>query len=271
MRSTPPGSTPPSPTLPETRRLQHLRGRLGIPILVGWLLPLWLPLLLTACGEEHRPQGRISGRVLFEGEAPEAKALDLSPAPICASLHDVPVLDAKVRVGAEGGLAGAFVLLRNAPTDSAPPPPEEPVVLHQRGCRFEPRVLGVRAGQPLVVRNEDPTYHNVVAEPESNPGFDLSQPFEGMESRFVFEQPELMIPVRSEAHPWMEAWLCVVDHPWFAVTGDDGGFALEAVPPGDYVLEVWHEELGRREARVSVAPEQAARVEVTFPTPTSGI
>lgn len=260
MRSTPPGLTAPPPAPPVTRRPRVFRSRLRVHALV----PLLLPLLWTACSEKPPVGGGVSGQVLFDGEAPESEVLDLSPAPICASLHDGPVLDRKIRVGPDGGLAGAFVVLRNVATDAAPPPPEEPVVLRQRGCRFEPRVLGVRAGQPLVVRNEDPTYHNVVAEPEVNPGFDLSQPFEGMESRVVFEKPELMIPVRSEAHPWMTAWLCVVDHPWFAVTGDDGGFSLEPVPPGDYTLEVWHEELGWREAQVTVAPGEPVTVDVHF-------
>jgi hypothetical protein len=241
--------------------LRNLGSRaLRVPV----LMLLLSPLLLTACGERPPVRGSVSGRVTFEGEAPKPEDLDLSSAPICASLHEGPVPDRKIRVGPEGGLADAFVVVENPPAGAVPPAPEEPVVLRQRGCLFEPRVLGVRVDQPLVVRNEDPTYHNVVAEPEVNPGFDLSQPFEGMESRMVFEQPELMIPVRSEAQPWMKAWLCVVDHPWFAVTGEDGGFVLEDLPAGDYTLEVRHEVLGRRQVSVTVPPGGTAEVTVAF-------
>jgi len=235
-----------------------------VPLVLSFVLPTLLSSLLLACGEAAPERGRIAGRVLFQGSPPDAAPLDMSSVPVCESLHDGPVTERSLVVGAEGGLAQTFVVLRGITADAAPAPPEEPAVLTQRNCLFEPRVVGVQVGQPLLVRNADPTYHNVVAEPEANPGFDLSQPFEGMESRVVFEQPELMIPVRSNAHPWMEAWLCVVEHPWFAVTGEDGSFSLDSVPPGDYRLEVRHEELGRQETPITVTTDQTTEVELAF-------
>ena len=56
-----------------------------------------------------------------------------------------------------------------------------------------------------------------------------------------------MIPVKCNIHPWMKAYVGVVSHPYFAVTGDDGSFELKDLPPGDYTIQVWHEKYGTQE------------------------
>ena len=75
---------------------------------------------------------------------------------------------------------------------------------------------------------------------------------------------ELGVAFECNLHPWMKAWVCVVDHPWFTVTGEDGVFVLQGVPPGDYVLEAWHEKFGKKTAKVSVPPGGNAEATLTF-------
>lgn len=239
----------------------------GRPPLLALLILAVAGLGLQACSPGTGEQGvRVEGRVVHGGEAPEAEALDFSSAPTCASLHPDPVEVRDLRLGPAGGLADALVVLRGLAAQ-APPPPQEPVVLEQRGCLFHPRMVALRAGQPLLVRNLDPTYHEVVGEPEENPAFDLTQPFEGMETRLIFESPETMIRVRSGVHPWMEAWISVLPHPWFAVTQENGGFVLEGVPPGEYRLEVHHGELETvvRDLTVAAGEEAVSGLEVEVP------
>jgi hypothetical protein len=62
----------------------------------------------------------------------------------------------------------------------------------------------------------------------------------------------------------MKAWVAVLDHPYFAVTGEDGSFDLRGLPPGEYTLEVWHEKLGTVDQRVTIEPKQAAHADFTM-------
>jgi uncharacterized protein (DUF2141 family) len=85
-----------------------------------------------------------------------------------------------------------------------------------------------------------------------------------MESRKQFTQQEVMIPVTCEVHGWMQAYIGVIDHPYFAVTGDDGSFTLQGLPPGTYTLEAWHEKLGTKTMQVTVAAQESKQADFSF-------
>ena len=73
-----------------------------------------------------------------------------------------------------------------------------------------------------------------------------------------------MIPFKCNVHPWMKAYVGVLSHPFFAVTGDDGSFTLKGLPPGDYTLEAWHEKLGTQEIKVTVAAKDSKSADFAF-------
>ncbi|HUF51788.1 MAG TPA: carboxypeptidase regulatory-like domain-containing protein, partial [Longimicrobiales bacterium] len=137
------------------------------------------------------------------------------------------------------------------------------------GCVYEPHVLGVRAGQEFIIRNSDPLLHNVNAAPTTNRTFNIGQPRAGMETRRSFTQPEIMIPVTCQVHGWMESYIGVLDHPYFAVTSADGSFRLENLPPGTYTIEAWHEQYGTQTQTVTVAAQQTGQAEFTFSAATA--
>ena len=114
------------------------------------------------------------------------------------------------------------------------------------GCRYIPHVLGIQVGQTLNIVNSDPTLHNIHAIPEVNQEFNMGQPIQGMQFERTFDNVEVMVPMRCDVHGWMNSYIGVLDHPYFAVTAEDGMFDISALPPGDYVLEAWHEALGTR-------------------------
>ena len=76
--------------------------------------------------------------------------------------------------------------------------------------------------------------------------------------------PEVMIRVKCNIHSWMHAWIGVVDSPYFAVTGSDGKFDLTNLPPGNYTIEAWQEELGTQQQQVTVPPQGKSDIAFTF-------
>ena len=127
-----------------------------------------------------------------------------------------------------------------------------------------PRVIGVRTGQTLAVKNGDPVSHNIHPMPKNNREWNEQQSPESPEAEHRFGRPEIMIPVKCNVHSWMHAFIGVVAHPYFAVTGPDGSFEWSNVPPGDYTVDVWHEALGGRTKQVHVAASEHAAADFTY-------
>ena len=107
----------------------------------------------------------------------------------------------------------------------------------------------MRVGQPIEIINSDPTLHNIHAMPKANSEFNTGQPMQGMKTKHTFTAKEVMVPFKCDVHGWMNAYVGVLDHPYFAVTGEDGKFALKGLPPGTYTIEAWHEKLGAHDRR----------------------
>lgn len=206
--------------------------------------------------------GSVSGKALFTGKKPAQKKIDMDSDPICAKLHPDPVFDEAIAVNPSGGLANVFVYIKQGLEDKKFTPPEDPVVIDQKGCWFRPRVLGVQVGQILKVTNSDPLTHNIHPLAQVNREWNQSQPPESEPFIRRFIQPEVMIRVKCNIHGWMRAWIGAVPHPYFAVTNADGAFELKNVPPGNYTLEAWQEELGKLEQQVTLAP--SGKNEITF-------
>jgi plastocyanin len=212
------------------------------------------------------PTGSIAGTVAFaNGDVDTEISMDADP--VCISLHSEPVHTEKV-VGDEGKLANVFVYVKEGVSGSYTAPAES-ALLDQTGCQYVPHVSGVQVGQTVVIRNSDQTLHNVHAMPSINAEFNNGQPFQGMELEHVFDKAEVMVPLKCDVHPWMSTYIGVVDHPFFAVTGMDGSFSIDGLPPGDYVLEAWHEEFGTKTASVSVAADGTADASFDF-SPAAG-
>jgi plastocyanin len=216
----------------------------------------------TSFRVDPQTAGVITGRALFAGKQPPRKRIDMDQEPQCAKLHAGAVYDDRISAGSDGALAHVFVYLKQGLEDKKFEPPAEPVIIDQRGCWFGPRVMGIQVGQTLKVTNSDPLTHNIHPLAQVNRDWNQSQApgAEPLTRRFL--QPEIMIRVRCNIHSWMQAWIGVVAHPWFAVTKADGSFELRHVPPGTYTIEAWQEELGRQEQQLTLAP--AGKNEIVF-------
>lgn len=207
--------------------------------------------------------GNISGSIVFEGDAPAMQTIDMDEEPVCADKHASTPMTEDVVVNDNGTLANVFVYVKEGLESLQFPTPSQSVLLDQNGCTYLPHVLGVMAGQDIDIRNSDGLLHNINASPTENRGFNVSQPV-NMETTRSFRVAEVMIPLRCDVHGWMAAYLGVLDHPFYAVSGSDGSVDLSTLPPGDYVIEAWHERYGTQTQNVTVATGETAAVTFTF-------
>lgn len=204
----------------------------------------------------------VEGTIRFEGTPPERQRIN--QARECEELHEEPVLTDNIVVNEGGTLRNVFVYVKEGLEGQSFPAPEEPVVLDQENCMYEPHVFGMQTGQTLRILNSDPLQHNIHALPEENRPFNYSTPMEGMEREATFRTPEVMVRIKCDVHPWMEAWAGVLNHPYYSVTGDEGTFSLENLPAGQYTIEAWHEEYGTQTQSVTVGEDETATVDFTF-------
>ena len=209
--------------------------------------------------------GTIAGKVILEGTPPENPILRMTSDSACASAHGGREVRADTFVVDNGALQNVFVYIRDGLGNKYLfETPTEPVKLDQKGCQYTPHVVGLRVTQPLEVHNSDSTLHNVHGMPDKNTEFNVGQPVPGMKNTVTFTVPEVMIPFKCDVHAWMNAYIGVVNHPYFAVTGSGGTFKLETVPPGTYTIEAWHEKLGRQEQTVTLGEKESRDVTFTF-------
>ena len=209
----------------------------------------------------------ISGKIKFTGARPANARIDMSEEAACAAKYKTaPPTAETVVVNANGTLANVFVYVKaGLPAGGTYPAATTPVVIDQNGCRYMPHVFGIRVGQTLHIKNSDPLLHNIKAKATKNRPFNISQPnVTQAPTARTFTAPEVMVALECNVHGWMNAYAGVVAHPFFAVTGTDGGFSLKGLPPGTYTIEAWHEKYGTQTATVTVTGTETKSADLTF-------
>ena len=208
--------------------------------------------------------GGISGMVMLAGDAPAAETVQMAADPFCQTAHSSAVMSSPVMADAAGGLMNVVVHIAGGLEGYSFPAASGSATIGQQGCIYDPHVVALRAGQTLTILNDDDTLHNVNVQPSDNAAFNQAQPLAGMTIEKVFDNAEVGIPARCDVHPWMSAFINVFDHPYFAVSGTDGSFSIDNLPPGDYVIEAWHETLGTQTQSITVAPNETAAAAISF-------
>jgi hypothetical protein len=209
--------------------------------------------------------GTIAGRVLIDGPLPANAQIQMGADPFCIRANEGGAALERF-VGENGGLGNVFVYIKDGLGSYWVDVPKDPVKLDQSACRYTPHVLGVRAGQPLAISNSDGTMHNVHALAPVNGDFNFGQPIKGQTDQRIFKKPEIMVTFKCDVHSWMNAYVGVVHHPYFAVTGKSGGFELRTVPAGTYTIEAWHERLGAQTQTMTLGEKESKRVSFIFKT-----
>ncbi len=229
-------------------------------LLVGTLL------FANECRAAENKAG-VSGVVKYAGPRPKRTPIYLiegyGKISECGKGYKALLMENLI-VGTEGGLANTFVYVSKGVEKKDYPLPKQSAVLDQKMCMYRPRIQGVRVGQEFVMRNSDGVIHNVRSFSFINRAFNIAQPPKSDDRKRVFDTQEKSIKIGCDFHPWMTAYIFVVDHPYFTVTDEKGQFKIGGLPKGDYTVTAWHEEFGRQKAKISVDETGSAKVDFTF-------
>ncbi len=217
-------------------------------------LAVIFPLLAALAGMPVTQAADIVGVITLKGTPPPEKEITpLKEDANCGAMYQaVPTTHFYV-VGAKGELADVVVSLKGV-TGKSTGASAPPAVLDQKGCLYAPQILAIQTGQKLIVKNSDACIHNVHATPTvaGNPESNQVQMPGGADLNYTFAQPEMFLRFKCDVHPWMFAWVSVIDSPYFCVSDKDGKFVIKNVPPGKYTVEAAHRKLGTQTQEVEV-------------------
>jgi plastocyanin len=207
--------------------------------------------------------GSLKGNAKIEGATLKPTRIDMSSDPNCAKAHSTPATTEDVVIGANNGLANVVIYVADGLGDRTFEPPQQPVVIEQKGCQYKPHVVALQTNQKLDVVNSDATTHNIHPMPNNNREWNKTQPH-GMPIEESFAREEITIPVKCNVHPWMHGYIAVFKHPYFVVTDKDGNFDLKDLPPGNYTIKAWHEKFGTQSQKVTVGTGESKTLDFVF-------
>jgi plastocyanin len=210
----------------------------------------------------------VKGKVVFKGDAEKYKRteLDTSKDPNCKKLNPKGVGSYEVILNKKTNpitVRNVMVSVKEGLGDKKFPAKTEPVILDQKGCEYTPHVIPLMEGQALKIRNSDDTNHNIHLLPKMNQETNFSQPKQGMEQDVKLVKEEVF-KAKCDVHPWMGCYIRVFDHPFFAVTGEEGTFEIKGLPPGKYTIEAWHETFGTQTMSVDLKSGETKEQDFTY-------
>jgi plastocyanin len=253
-----------------------------------WTMAITLAAIVAACGGGQQtsstsgdpstpagtPAGQkvdtataatVKGTVALDGPAPKNEAIKMNADPVCVREAKGPQFQETYLVSDDGkSLGNVFVYVKDGLGNYVYDAPTEQAKIDQKECRYRPHVFGVRVNQPIEILNSDPTLHNIHAMPKANQEFNNGQPIQGMKMTHTFTAPEVMVPFKCDVHGWMNAYVGVMEHPYFATSDKSGAFEIKNLPPGSYTIEAWHEKLGTQEEKVTLAASESKDLKFTF-------
>lgn len=202
----------------------------------------------------------IQGEVKFSGSLPKLNRIKVTKdQDYCGEA----IADETYLVDSNGGLKNAVVFLEQAPANAVPARKER--ILENSGCRFVPRVLAMMKGERLIIKNNDPKLHIAHSYLDKRTVFNLSLPFRGQAIEITRKIGKAgILQVNCDTHAWMRGYIHVFDHPYFAVSDEQGSFAIADIPPGKYTLKAWHEKAGVQSKEVTVPEKGELKVGFEF-------
>ena len=251
----------------------RLPARLGLWALVACSFPLLgcssKPAAAPVIEATLVGTGTIGGRVTLEGTPPEEQKLPLDA--VCTTSSEASGMEqprfTRTYVTKDGGLGDVLVTLVDVPPQPIPAG-TGPLVVDQHGCEYHPYVAACQVGQTIHVTNLDPLMHNIHTLPKAagNKEVNKSQAAEAKPLEFTYDKPEEFLQFKCDVHPWMFSYVSIVDHPFYAVTSEDGRFEIKGLPDGTYKVKFKHRKAGEKIEEVEIKDGQAT-VDVVLSVP----
>jgi predicted small lipoprotein YifL len=205
----------------------------------------------------------VTGKIAFEGTPPPNDKIQMSSDPYC-QMHAADYPTAETVKVSDGGLENVIIYVSSGlPSGVTYATPTTSVEIDQQNCHYIPHAFTMMTNQPLKVKNNDMTLHNIHAWAEKNPQFNVAQPVKGLVSDTKFANPEVPLPIRCDVHKWMGAFVGVFDHPFHTVSKQGGTFELK-LPPGNYEITTWHEKYGKKTMMVEVKDNDKKDVNFSY-------
>lgn len=210
----------------------------GLIVASAFFVPLNLALAQT---------GSVSGTLILDGEVPKLPPSRVKGANVCGA-DAVPDQTFVVHPQTKG-LANVFIWVQPFDKDGIPAEyrdPKSPIVeIDSKSCQFVPHCVIAMEGQELVMKNADAVEHHVhVSALRGNVINDLIAPNDRHGVKRRLKADLMPIPVKCDIHPWMLSHILILDHPYAALSNEEGKFTIEGLPEGTYDFRVWHESQG---------------------------
>lgn len=205
--------------------------------------------------DDEMGKGTIKGVCKLKGATPTAKNIPAKQDPYCDKANPKGVPSQALMVFPDSTLPYVFVYVKSG-LKGKYKAPAEPIKIDQKNCMYSPHVQGMMIGQSMEIINSDATAHNIHAHSKMNGEFNFGQPKKGMKAtrsgKDTFNKVEIMVQMKCDVHPWMSAFVGVVDNPFFATSGKGGAFEIKNLPDGEYEIEAWHEKWGKTTQKVTI-------------------
>ena len=217
-------------------------------------VPALLAGVFALAGSASAQWATVTGQVKLPMAAKPTEIQATTDKEFCTK--DGPLVDESIQVGKDGGVKNVVVWLRpDDPDRNAKFAPDKinpalakaapaKLVIDQPCCQFIPRITAARAGDTLVVKNSAKVAHNTnISGGDENPGlvFNINLPAGGATPAVEVKAQRTPIPFKCDIHPWMKGFVRVFDHPYFAVTDENGKFTIKDAPVGKWKIVIWHE------------------------------